>query len=242
MYPTDAATDAAIAAGKIKAAFLVDMYCKTGAGDELTLRAWDWPGVAYYPGTVDLDGSTADQAYDSLYGRIVVSLAIRMAMSLSSEPLEIQLDGSRSADDDDLIGQWVDADWHQRRIRVRQIMLDWQTEEMAALPLREWRGLMDHRELIEPATAQEPRIWNLSCQAGLFRVRGNRLKTRSHADQQLRSAGDMFYSQTAGMVGRPLNWGKSPSNLPGTATGAGGANAGGVSGRTIVTRYGNSSL
>lgn len=228
MYPTDAATDAAIDAGKIKSADFLDLYLKTGGGSPLILRAWSWPGPAVYPGTADLDGSTADNSYTSLYGRMIISKTIRQAATLASEPFEIQFDASRSSDDDDLIGKFVDADWHQCRIRYRQVVMDWQTEAFHALPMREWRGLIDHRELVEPPADQplEPRVWNVTCQGGLFRVRGRRLSTRSDADQQRRKPGDKFYSETAKMVGRPLNWAKAPGNIPGKATGSGSATSG----------------
>jgi hypothetical protein len=84
----------------------------------------------------------------------------------------------------------------------------------------EWRGLLDHRELTQQDG--QPQIWDVTCQGGLFRIRGRRLKTRSHTDQQLRSAGDMFYSGTANMIGRPLNWAKKPANIPGAAAGPSG--------------------
>lgn len=227
MYPTDAETDAAIAAGKIKSALLVDLYVAP-----TVLRCWTWPGPALYPGTADLDGSTSDQAYESMFGRIVVPMAIRQAASLASEPIEIQIDGSRSGDDEDFVGRFVDSDWHQARVRVRQVLLNWETETLASLPMREWRGRLDHRELVQPALpddgAPPPLVWNVTCQGGLFRIRGRRLKTRSHADQQLRSAGDMFYAQTAIQVGLTFNWSKAPGAKPGTV--AGGGATGGSSG------------
>ncbi len=98
--------------------------------------------------------------------------------------------------------------------------------------LGDTRGLLDHRELVEPPldTPDQPRVWNVSCQGGLFRVRGRRLSTRSDADQQRRSPGDRFYSETAKMVGRPLNWSKAPGNIPGKATGSGSSATGGSSG------------
>lgn len=215
-YPTDAATEAAIAAGRIKSADLIDFYLKDGVGDPLTLRAWTWPGTASYPGTVEMDGSTANNDYTSLFGRVGIAKGLRMAASLASEPLRIQLDGSRSSDDADWVGMFVDADWHQMPIRVRQVMMDWDSEALSADPMWEWRGLLDHRELVEQVGS--PSTWEVTCQGGLFRVRGRRLKTRTHEDQQRRSAGDMFYAGTPGMVGRPLNWAKKAGSVPGTAT------------------------
>lgn len=230
-YPTDAAIDAAIAAGRIKAADLVDFYVKVG-GSPVVLRAWTWPGTAQYPGTVALDGSTANRTYESMYGRMIINKTIQSAQSLSSEPLRIQIDASRTSDDADWAGRFADSDWHQGRVRVRQVLLDWDTEVLGAVPLREWHGLLDHAELVFPAPdgAIQVQTWDITCQGGLFRIRGRRLKTRSHADQQKRDAGDMFYVDTAAMVGRPLNWAKALGATPGRATSSGGSGSGGASG------------
>ncbi len=236
-YPTDSAIDAAIAAGRIKAADLFDFYVKDELGAPLVLRAWTWPGEAHYPGTEVLDGSTADQTYESMYGRMVAHKTVRTAQSLSSEPLRLQLDASRSGDDDDWVGRWADSDWHQGRFRLRQVMLDWQTEVLGAVPLREWHGLLDHAELVYPPSdrATDPATWDITCQGGLFRVRGRRLKTRSHADQQVRSEGDAFYRDTATFVGRPLIWAKAQNATPGRATGTGGGHVGGGVAARIAT-------
>src|SRR5690606_32315408 len=109
-FPLDSDTEAAIAAGRIKTADLVDFYLRDSEGDPLTLRFWNWPDSASYPGTEDLDGSTAGNTYESMCARMGIAKGIRMAASLSSEPLVITLDGSRSDDDDDLVGKFVDAD------------------------------------------------------------------------------------------------------------------------------------
>lgn len=218
VYPTDAATDAAIGAGRIKSADLVDFYLADASDDPLTLRCWTWNSTCSYAGTVALDGSTAANTYESMHRRIVIHKQIRMAATLSSEPLRMQLDASRSGDDEDFVGRFVDAKYHQRRIRIRQVAMDWSTHALASLPMWEWHGLLDHRELIQEKG--KPQFWDVTCQGGLFRVRGRRLRTRSHTDQQLRDAGDQFYVGTAAMVGRPLNWSKKPANIPGSATAA----------------------
>jgi len=241
-YETDAATEAGIASGRIKAADLVDLYIKTALDAPLILRGWTWPGSASFPGTVSMDGSTAANTYETLYNRIAIPKSVRMAATLASEPLEISLDGSRSSDPTDFVGKFVAANWHQGKIRVRQVMLNFDTEALGAVPMWEWRGRLDHRELIQGPDA--PAVWKVTCQGGLFRIRGRRLKTRSHADQQIRDAGDTFYVGTANMVGRPLNWAKKVGNIPGQATGSGGGAAGGgatfgSSPGTIATRYGS---
>lgn len=219
-YPLDSEAEDAIAAGRLKAAYLVDLYVSDGV-DPLTLRWWDWPDTVDYPANDAIDDADP-VTYVSMARRMICNMALRQAATLSSEPLTLLIDGSRSGDDADEVGKLVDADWHQRPVRVRQILLNFDTGAAGADPIREWRGLLDHRE--QTSRPGEQNIWQVTCQGGLFRTRGRRLRTRSHTDQQRRSAGDNFYIGTANMVGRPLNWAKKPGNIPGTAGGtAGGA-------------------
>lgn len=219
-FPLDSDTEAAIATGRIRDACLVDLYLADSGGAPLTLRFWNWPDATAYPGTPDLDGSTAAQTYDSLAGRFTVSRGIRQAASLAAEPLTLTLDGSRSGDDADIVGRFVDADWHQRRMRVRCVMRNLTTGALHAQPHWEWRGLIDHRNLV--SREGQPQIWETTCQGGLFRVRGRRLRTRSHEDQQRRSAGDLFYAGTPKMVAVPMFWARAQASIPGVRTQGGG--------------------
>jgi len=220
MYPLDADTAADIAAGKVRPADLIDLYVRDGDGDPATLRCWNQPGEAIYPGTADLDGSTDDVTYEGLYGRVVVPKGLRMSATLSSDPMIITLDASRSSDAGDFGGRFADLDWHQARVRVRQVLMHWETGALRDTPAWEGRGLIDHRDLV--LKDGEASVWNISCQGGLFRVRGRRLRSRTHEDQQRRSAGDQFYKGTAVSVALPLNWAKAPASIPGVVTNGGG--------------------
>lgn len=220
-YPLDTDTEADIAAGRVRPCDLVDFYVRDGVGDPDTLRCWNWPGEAVYPGTADLDGSTDDVTYESLYGRIAVPKGLRTSATLASEPMVITLDGSRSDDDADWVGRFVDSDWHQCRVRVRQVLMHFETGAHRDQPAWEWRGLLNHRDLV--LKDGDASVWNVTCEGGLFRIRGRRLRSRTHEDQQRRSAGDQFYKGTAVMVGLPLNWAKAPASIPGVITNGGGA-------------------
>ncbi len=233
-FPLDTDTRNAIAAGRIKDAYLVDLYLQDAEDDPFVLRFWNWPGQRNYPGTLDLDGSTSDVVYETMHGRCAISRGIRMGATLSSEPLTLTLDGSRSDDDTDIVGEFVDAKWHQQRVRVRWVMLDWDTGALHSQPHWEWRGLLDHRNLT--IRDGEPRTWQVSCQGSLFRVRGRRLRIRSHEDQQRRSAGDMFYKGTTRMVGVPLIWARKPATIPGIQTNGGNAGGGVGNIRDLINR------
>lgn len=230
-FPLDAETEADIASGKVRSADLIDLYVRDGDGNPATQRCWNWIGPASYPGTADLDGDTSNQTYESMYGRVRIAKGLRMAASLSSEPLVITLDGSRSGDDEDWVGRFVDSQFHQCRVRVRCVMISRATNAFRSQPHWEWRGLIDHPNL----TLQEGQAasWEVKCQGGLFRVRGRRLTTRSQEDQQRRSAGDKFYIGTAKMVGLPLNWAKAPANIPGLHTVGGSPTYNPITGRPL---------
>lgn len=231
-YPVDSNFEAAVAAGRIKTADLVDFYVKNSGGAPAFLRAWTWPGTCSYdandPDEIDGAVGATPVSYETMNGRMSVNKALRLSATLSSEPLIILLDASRSGDDEDFVGRFVDANWHQCRVRVRQILLDFDSETVGADPVWEWHGLLDHRNLT--SKTGEAAFWEVKCQAGLFRVRGRRLRLRTHEDQQRRSAGDDFYKGTAAMVGLPLIWGKSPANIPGVKSTGGSTSGGGAGG------------
>jgi len=220
-YPVPPDWEDQVAAGRFITADLVDLYCADGVGDPLTLRWWNWPGTIDYAANDDPDGDgdlSADPVtYTCMYGRLLVQKALRQSASLSSEALRLTLDASRSGDDEDQVGIFVDADWHQRPVRVRQILLDTVDGTTPTDVVWEWHGLLDHRQ--NSVKNNQSNVWEVTCQGGLFRVRGRRLKTRSPEDQQRRAPGDRFYDGTAKMVGRPLVWGKQPTTGPGTKPG-----------------------
>lgn len=231
VYPVSSGFEADVAAGRIKSADLVDLYTKDGAGDPAFLRAWTFPGTCTYKAN-DPDGvagavGNSDVSYESMCGRIIVKKALRMSASLSSEPLQILLDASRSGDDADWVGRFVDRKWHECRMRVRSIRLNVVTEAVDPEPFWEWHGLIDHANLVRKPSVNgeegEPQYWELKCQGGLFRVRGRRNRTRSHEDQQIRKAGDKFYQGTPLMVSVPLIWNKAPAALPGVVSNGGAA-------------------
>ena len=234
-YPLSSDAEALIATGRLGKAMLVDLYCADGDGDPLTLRLWDRPGTFSFiandlvdgPGRSDPPALDDMVTYLSMRGRMQVQREIRFTATLASEPLKIMLDGSRSGDDDDLVGQWVDADWHQRNVRVRQVAINKDTGAALPDPVWEWNGRQDYRQ--RPRQAKLPLQWQLTCQPGMFRVQGRNQHTRTHADQQRRLSGDLFFQTTPAMVGLQPVWGRTTANVPGMrSTSAGGGGGGGA--------------
>jgi hypothetical protein len=158
---------------------------------------------------------------------MTVNRDIRFSQTLASEPCKITFDGSRAGDDEDPIGQFTDRDWHQRKVRVRQVLLDPDTWTSPTTPIWEWNGRMDKAQYVRQA--DQPQQLTLTCESGLFRVRGRNMHTRTHADQQRRAAGDLFFQPTPLMIGLPIVWGKNVVDLPGGRyAGAGGGGGGGA--------------
>lgn len=205
-YPLSSEALAAIAAGRLHSAVLLDLYCRDDDGDPLTLRAWDQPGVLTYAADDTVDGEDTPVDYLSLAGRLQVDVAVRASATLAAEPLIITMDGSRVTDDDDITGAFASAQWHQLRARVRRILLDFETGASPTAPIWEWRGLMDHRQFV--TNPGDPDQVILTCEGGLMRTKGRRMHTRTHADQQGRAAGDLFFQATPVMAGMAPSFGK----------------------------------
>jgi hypothetical protein len=215
-YPVPAGAQARIDAGRTTQALLLDFYLKDGAGDALTLRCWNWPGELSYPAVDHIDGADP-VTYADMHRRIEIERSIRFSTSLASEPLRVTLDGSTAGDDDDFTGKLTDAKWHQRTFRIRQVELLLDTGESPTDPVWSWRGRLDERSFTRQA--DNPTKLVITAQGGTFRIRGRRMHTRTHADQQRRLAGDKFFEGTPLMVAIPPLWMRSYANIPGNRGG-----------------------
>ncbi len=216
--------EAAFAAGLIAPVVLVDFYLATSEGDPLTLRMSSREFDLTFAANDGIDGTDA-VAYSPMFQRMNVDLSVRQAIGFASQPITITLDGSRAGDDEDLTGLFADADWHQRPMRVRLIVVNVETLATPSAPEYEWRGRLDHRDFRRQP--DQPSRIVITAQGGIFRVRGANRRLRTHEDQQRRLAGDMFFSGTARMVAAGIVWGKNP-NRPLVTTGGGGtSNTGG---------------
>jgi hypothetical protein len=210
-YNLSTEASSALASGRMAIAVLIDLYLDGGP-----LRVWNWPGQLAFPAN-DALGGAGDVTYQSLFQRMEVTRSIQQTASLQAEPLTVVFDASRAGDDEDLIGQFTDGAWHQRKMRVRVILLDSETFVSPIDPVWEWHGRMDHREFMRQPG--QPTQVRLTGEGGLFRIRGRNLRTRSHEDQQRRQSGDLFFREVAQMVAIPISWNRS-APLPTVSVGA----------------------
>lgn len=207
-YPLSPEAEAAFAAGLIVPVVLVDFYLADSAGDPLTLRMSSREFPLSFAANDEIDG-TDPVAYAPMFQRLNVDLSVRQSVGFASQPVTITLDGSRAGDDEDLTGQFADADWHQRPVRVRLVVVDSQTLATPSAPDWEWQGRLDHRTFRRQP--DQPSQVVITSQGGIFRVRGSNRRLRTHEDQQRRLAGDMFFSGTAKMIAAGIVWGKNPN-------------------------------
>jgi len=197
---TQSAQDA-LDAGKLIPATLIDFYCA-----DIILHGWSWPGELVFEGV----------QYESLYERITITKRVKTSATLASSPMTIALDASRARDDTDIIGKFIDADYHQSKIRVRTVQLNLNTDPITIDGvLDEYNGRMDVRP-INHAPNQE-HIIELRCEGGIFRLRGRNMRARTHEDQQIRAPGDRFFEHTPRRVVENPYWGVKPENMPANA-------------------------
>lgn len=217
-FPLDSTFEARRDSGRWGDAHLVDLYCVDGVGDPNPIRLCDRVEDLTYPADDDVDGSS-DVTYQAMESRMRIDRNIRFQQTLATDPCKIYFDAAAAGDGDDPVGRFYDTPWHQLRCRIRQITFDADTGATPSDPVWQWVGRMDFRQNIRQG--QEANQLVLTAQGGLFRIRGRNMKTRTHADQQNRLAGDLFFQDLPKMVGITLNFGKKSVELGGTGRGSG---------------------
>lgn len=179
-------------AGLLHQAILLDLYCENE-----TLHGWTWPGP------MEFEGIT----YESLYEIVHIDTEVQLSLGLQAPETEITFDGSRVTDHDHFVGKFWQSVWHQRRMRWRIVLIEPEADPMSVVGIIEsYHGRMDYRSEIEAPGGVD--VVTLSCEGGLFRVRGRNMHTRTHADQQLRAPGDRFFDLVSEKQATNPVWGK----------------------------------
>lgn len=212
--PLPLTTDArnALAAREVAHAWLLDLYT-----DEGTLRCWD-QGIA-----ITYGGDT----YEALGDRWRIEGEIKIGADLSPEPLTIGFDGAPQSDDASFIGRLVDRTWHQRRMRLRGLLMNVASNFVTPIGIHlEWNGWMDTISTSDGSGA--PSIVTLNCESGILRALDMNLTTCTDEDQRRRLSTDQFFRNVALKPAQQVpfgtTWGKIPGggHNGGTYTGGGG--------------------
>lgn len=201
--PLSDSTRSALAAREIAHAWLLDLYCENADGSPATLRGWDKTEAITYGG----------DTYEPLADAWGIDGEIRAGADLVAEPLAIWFDGAAQLDDASFVGRLLDRRWHQRRVRLRQLLLAPGTNFTSVIGVAfEWRGFMDKIDAPEGPGASRVA---LGCESGTFRARARNMTTVSDRDQRLRDASDASFANMAVKPFQDVPFGTSWTNIPG---------------------------
>jgi hypothetical protein len=208
--PLTTAARNALAAREVAHAWLLDLYTAEG-----TLRAWDKNIPITYGG----------DDYEAQFDRWRIEGDIKIGVDLTPEPLTIVFDGALQSDDASFIGRLVDSTWHQRRMRIRGLLMDVSSNFTTAIGVHvEWNGWMDTIQTNDGIGNTSTIV--LNCEGGIMRALDQNLTLCTDADQRRRLSTDQFMRNVALKPSQEVPFGVSWSKIPG-GPGYGGTTGGG---------------
>lgn len=211
--PLTTASRNALKAREISHAWLLELFT-----DEGTLRAWD----------KHLDIVYETDTFEGIGDKWEIAGEIRLGVDLVPEPLTLSFDGALQSDDTSFIGRLLDRTWHQRKVRIRGLILDTSSNFTTPIGVHlDWNGWMDSIETTD--AAGQPSQVILSCEGGVFRALDKHLTKCTDADQKQRNPSDAFFRNVALKPKQDVPFGKSWSKIAGTSGGGGGGSFGGGS-------------
>lgn len=191
-------------------AWLLELFC-----DEGTLRCWD----KRFPLT--FEGNTFEGLGD-LWG---FDGEIRIGSDLVAEPLPLWFDGAAQLDDSSFIGRLLDRSWHERNMRLRQVIMSPTSEFTVAVGVAlDLFGRMD--DLTDTDQDGAPSNFQLACEVGPLWARDRNLRTVTDVDQREIDPNDGIFSDIGVKPFQEVPFGTSWSNIPGSRPGSSG-NVGG---------------
>jgi hypothetical protein len=200
---------------QVGCAWLLELFTESAGGSPAYLRGWDKTETINYD-SVD---------FEPLGDAWGISGEIRAGADLVAEPLTIWFDGSKQLDDASFVGRLLDRRWHQRKVRVRQLLMTSGSNFTVAVGVAlDWRGFMDRIET--PEGDDGPSRVILTCESGTFRARARNMTTVTDMDQKRRDATDASFRNIATKPFQSVPFGTDWSNIPGVRTGGGGAGQG----------------
>ena len=196
----------ALAAREVACAWLLELFTESAGGSPAYLRGWDKSEAITYD-------SVSFEALGDAWG---ISGEIRAGADLVAEPLSIWFDGSKQLDDASFVGRLLDRRWHQRKVRVRQLLMTPSSNFVTPIGVvLDWRGFMD---TIEAPEGEGPSRVTLNCESGTFRARARNMTTVTDMDQKRRDATDASFRNIAVKPFQSVPFGTDWSNIPGVRT------------------------
>jgi hypothetical protein len=227
--PLPLTTDTRNALGEreVACAWLLELFTESAGGSPAYLRGWDKSeGITF--------GGASYEALGDAWG---ISGEIRAGADLIAEPLSIWFDGAKQLDDASFVGRLLDRRWHQRKVRVRQLLLAPSSNFVTAIGVvLDWRGFMD---TISAPEGEGPSRVTLQCESGTFRARARNMTTTTDMDQKRRDATDASFRNIAVKPFQSVPFGTSWATIPGSRTGSTGGGGGGSSNGNNSNRYGD---
>jgi hypothetical protein len=220
--PLTTAARNALAAREVAHAWLLDLYTAEG-----TLRAWDKNIPITYGG----------DTYEAQFDRWRIEGDIKIGVDLTPEPLTIVFDGALQSDDSSFVGRLVDSTWHQRRMRIRGLLMDVSSNFTTAIGVHvEWNGWMDTIQANDGIGNTSTIV--LNCEGGIMRALDQNLTLCTDADQRRRLSTDQFMRNVALKPAQEVPFGVSWSKIPG-GSGYGSTSGGSGGGRTTPNNIRN---
>lgn len=218
--PLTTAARNALAAREVAHAWLLELFT-----DEGTLAAWDK--------TIPITYDSTD--FEALADQWEISGEIRLGADLVPEPLTLTFDGAAQSDDTSFVGRLLDRTWHQRRMRLRGLLLDTSSNFTSAIGVHlDWNGWMDTINVTD-AVGQPAQVV-LGCEGGVFRALDRNMTVCTDPDQRRRSATDAFFRNVALKPTQDVPFGTTWANIPGGNGRGGGGSGGGGGGNGSIVR------
>ena len=174
---------------------IVDIYL-----DDVTLHYSDM-----FHSIIINDGVEPVATYLPLATRLVAPDDIETNQSLDDTSIEISLDSSRITDGTDAIGALIDNNLNQRRIRIRTVLFNPDTNRTDPIWIFNIRdGVIDGVD--DRIRDGQPSLLSLRISSGAFAFNERRNLTYSHTDQSDLYPGDRGYFYQAQLSDLKLPW------------------------------------
>lgn len=204
--PITTATRNAMATGHIAHAWLIEITLDGGV-----IRCWDKPR----------DGTIGGDVYKGLGDQFEISGQVGAGSDFIAESISFNFDGNQKGVAGHFLNELVNAQWHQRPIKLRGALIN-TTGDMSLIGYHiEWNGTIDEEKGSEGIGSAS--ILTYTCESGIIRFLSRNMATFTHNDQLRRNATDTFFENTGLKPGQRIPFGISSGVVPGSSGRSGGS-------------------